>query len=336
MDDIDFNGTSENQWTPIINFAGTFEGNNHSIKKLYINSSKSNVGFFGNLIGNGKINGIKLEDVNITGSNNTGGIVGNLQSTNGITNCIISGTITGANFTGGIVGITNDNTSKIENCKVYANVTGTQFVGGVAGTCKRPIMYCGMYGNTKATTNFECLTGGIAGELTNNYIYGCVNKGNITAQDYIGGIVGDLREGAYVSYCYSTGNLTSQYNTRGHAMTGGIVGESYGNVDHCFASGTISGQGDYVGGVIGRAVIPITGDCLTGIADVYRKGVFVGTSAWNKNNSGGLYGSNTNISCTNHYYVQGEHTLEASLHWFLKEFVENGETPGIPKLNWED
>lgn len=336
MADIEVNGTEENQWVPIERFAGIFEGNNNSIKKIYINSSNNYVGLFSTIIEEGTIRNIKLEDANITGNNYTGGIVGYVQSAGVINNCSITGTVAGNSCTGGIVGSANDSNSNIENCKVYANVKGSNCVGGIVGRSERTVVNCGMYGDTTATASLECLTGGVVGELVSHYIYGCVNKGNVNANDYLGGIVGEVRSGSYVSYCYNTGNVTGGLNSRGSSVAGGIVGETYGDINYCFALGTITGNGEYVGGIIGAASGYINCVYLKGCADVYRNGVFVGVHAWDNNRSGGLYGSLERISCSTHYYVQGEHTVGDAFSWYTKEFVENDKTPGVPKLKWED
>ena len=82
--------------------------------------------------------------------------------------------------------------------------------GGIVGNNSRPIENCAMYKNTTSNvaTNAISLTGGIVGDLHNNYIFSCVNKGNVTGQSYIGGITGDIRAGTYISYCYNTGNVS--------------------------------------------------------------------------------------------------------------------------------
>ena len=118
---------------------------------------------------------------------------------------------------------------------------------------------------------------------------------------------------------------------------GGIAGESYGNISHCFVKGIIRGNNNHVGGIIGLQSTPIQVDCLIGLADVYRAGVHVGAAAWGNNYSGGLYGRIDNISYTNHYYVQGQYTMSNDhiKWWYEPEFVINDETPGVPKLKWE-
>lgn len=215
MDSINLEGNANNLWTPMDNFAGIFDGNtNYVIKNVSINLSQTNnVGFFRNLTGAGMIKNVRFENLNVTGKGNTGGIVGVVNSTGSIGNCIISsGSVTGNENTGGIAGYTySSGNSSISGCKVSASVMGGNSTGGIVGANNRPIINCGMYGTVTSNTasNTISLVGGIAGDLLSQYIFSCVNKGPVTGQTYVGGITGDIRSNAYVSYCYNTGNITS-------------------------------------------------------------------------------------------------------------------------------
>ena len=155
--DIDLNGV---KWTPIgglvsypsVTFAGTFDGNNHTISNLKTSDFTTNhatAGFFGSITGT--VKNLTLTNVNITSSHYAGGIVG-YSSANGavIENCHVNGgTITskpeytGTSETtngydngdkvGGIIGymVAGD---KVENCSV-SNVTIKAYrdLGGIAG-----------------------------------------------------------------------------------------------------------------------------------------------------------------------------------------------------------
>lgn len=214
LDNIDLHGSKDNQWTPIIGFRGIFTGNNKIINNVYIISEKNEIGFFRSIEGASSIKKVQLENVTISGKINTGGIVAFANSTGTIEECIIkSGTIEGQDNTGGIVGQATNNSSKISGCKVYANVTGGLSTGGIVGNNNRPIEYCAMYGNTTSnvSANTVSLIGGITGDLHNNYIFSCVNKGSVIGQSYVGGITGDIRAGAYVNYCYNIANVSRSF-----------------------------------------------------------------------------------------------------------------------------
>ena len=87
------------EWTAIgtesTPFSGSFDGQGHTISGLYINkTSKLYQGFFGYVEGESSIiENLILENVNITGSSNTGGIAGYITNTT-INKCMVSGNIT--------------------------------------------------------------------------------------------------------------------------------------------------------------------------------------------------------------------------------------------------
>lgn len=91
-------------------FAGTFDGDNHTISNLTISTSYYQAGLFGYVSG-GTVQNVKLVNANVTGGNGTagnrvGGLVGEL--TGSVTNCTLGGTVnisrSGAGYAGGLVG----------------------------------------------------------------------------------------------------------------------------------------------------------------------------------------------------------------------------------------
>ena len=90
MIDVDLNGSEDFQWTPIgygisytnhYSFGGHFDGNNHTVSGLYINSSADCVGFFG------YTDGAEIENLSVNGDTVAttgqcaGGIVGRTNET---------------------------------------------------------------------------------------------------------------------------------------------------------------------------------------------------------------------------------------------------------------
>lgn len=174
-------------WTPIggpiFRFEGTFDGNGYKITNLTINTpEKSNVGLFGYINPDGYIKNVTLEDVEIMGDGNIGGLVGyNLFGT--IQNCSAAGIITGNTDVGGLVG---RNAGKVLDSHatvtvtVKKNVTGHARAGGLVGM------------NT------------VDGEIT-----ACYAAGNVTAEGFFaGGLMGT--NGGAVSDCYATGDVTGE------------------------------------------------------------------------------------------------------------------------------
>lgn len=219
--DIDLAGE---EWTPIAPqsgyatdaFAGTFDGDYHTIKNLKIDSSKSNQGLFG------LVNGGTIKNLNVIGNVSSsksyvGGIVGKLQSGT-VDSCSFSGVVTSSNsssaYAGGIVGGTV-NGSTIKNC--FNNGTITGCAGGILGYGKAVIENCYNTGEIKGTNR----AGGIVGQFNtaNKYVPkadNCYNIGKITAEGLCGAISGF---NGNITNCYwltpedgtgnNTGTLTS-------------------------------------------------------------------------------------------------------------------------------
>ena len=106
-------------------FGGTFDGNGKTISNLKI-SGGDNVGLFGNVDSDGTVKNLTLENVNVSGSSNVGGVVGeNFGTVNG---CNVSGTVDGSSGVGGVVGAnsgTVSNSAAVVNGAVVGRNDGT-------------------------------------------------------------------------------------------------------------------------------------------------------------------------------------------------------------------
>ena len=98
MADIDLEGVD---WTPVDNFNGEFYGNNKTISNVKItkntNATDANMGFFGQVTGEGKVENLNLKNVQITATA-TANYMGLVAGTNAgkITNVTATGIITDA------------------------------------------------------------------------------------------------------------------------------------------------------------------------------------------------------------------------------------------------
>ena len=198
--DIDL---GDEPWTPIGRYArnaykGTFDGNDHEIKNLYVTGTTSNhYGLFG-VLGAGTVRNLTVEGtVTVTGSSSSYG------SSYGIA---------------GIVGAMNDGTTgTVENCVNKATISGTQNVGGIVGYIsggytagKRVIQNCANYGDISSTSNDAGgIVGNVYGAVT---IQNCYNRGTISGGNWrAGGIVSYLNSSyAKVLNCYTIGKATAK------------------------------------------------------------------------------------------------------------------------------
>ncbi len=194
VNDIDLSAYSTGEgWTPIgtpsKKFTATFDGNGHLVSNLYIyRSNDNNQGLFGWLL-SADIKNVGLENVDVTGYCNVGGLVGN-GSNSFISNCYATGDVVGGGWVGGLVG--EGSSSTISNCYATGSVTGTMtnsYVGGLVGYGQNRIIISNSYSTSSVTGNKN--VGGLLGWSSN---YGTINNsystGTVTGNANVGGLLG--------------------------------------------------------------------------------------------------------------------------------------------------
>ena len=117
-------GTSDNPFDAI------FRANKYSISNLMIaRSSFDEVGLFGRIESQARIEGVGLINVDVRGNWGVGGLVGfNTEGT--ITNSYVIGSVRGDDSVGGLVG---DNYGPITNSYTNVEMSGNNYVGGIVG-----------------------------------------------------------------------------------------------------------------------------------------------------------------------------------------------------------
>ena len=199
-DNIDLTGK---EWTPIGDYdnryTGTFDGGNHTITGLTINQYGSYVGMIDFLDSGGTVQNLTLENVNITGGNIVGSVVGDNHGT--VTACTASGNVSGTYSIGGVAG---ENNGTMTACyHASGNVSGTSGIGGVVGTNK-------------------------SGTLTACYATGNVT-GNGSGTIYVGGVTGTNKSGTLTACYHANGTVSGPAGT-----TGGVVGYNNDTVTACY------------------------------------------------------------------------------------------------------
>jgi len=239
-------------------FRGSFNGNGHKITGLYINRSALHQGLFGYTYGS-LISNLGIENANITGSTNCGGLVAvNYNSSSTINNCYIVGSVYGTLITGNIGGLVGENDGSIVNCNSNGIVSGGSYTGGLVGQND---------GSVEDSYSSANVTGGSSSDA--------------------GGLVG-----------YLTGSISNSYCTEsviGGGNTGGMVGRAWGNstISNSYCTGMVSSNGTNVGGFAGR----IFGN--TNISNCYSRGNVVRSGGTNTNFGGfcGLNDNSKVINC---------------------------------------
>lgn len=113
-------------------FAGTYDGDGHSISGFYCNATgNKSTGIFNNIWG-GTVKNLIVKDAYIAANANVGLIAGSIEQGATIINCQTSGIVAdGGSYHAGIVG--NVNGCKILNCVTDVWTWAKNNVGGVAG-----------------------------------------------------------------------------------------------------------------------------------------------------------------------------------------------------------
>lgn len=230
--DID---VSSKIWIPIgegeYAFCGNFDGNNHSIKNLFIKSENNTpyvanadmyFGFFGVIGKNGIVKNTLLENVDINVTRKSSAVVGGIcgLSDNGIIDsCFVTGSLK------------SETTDK-----------GNNYAGGIAGWSVK---------------------GYIVNSGSNALVHSAVLP---TALAMSGGIAG-MTNRTTVANCYSLGKTTGYTKRRlevveSMASVGGLVGVAGSPVVNSYAMGDTASQdySYYVGAMVGWA---------TGISEIY-------------------------------------------------------------------
>lgn len=276
------------KYTPVSSFVNTFDGNGHTISGLTI-SSGDNVGIFAMINETGVVKNIVLSDVNITAGSYVGSLAA--QSKGIVENCKVeSGVISASGaYVGGLIGDlpSGDGTTsfKIEKCINKANVSSTfsgdALVGGVIGCFNKvtdgKVLKCANYGNVTAINGK--LVGGIIGRSFNNpNMEACYNKGDVSGNEVVGGIIGQGNV-IKIKNCYNMGSITS---TTGEKISGieGAANNSNTTIENCYNIGQTqnkSGKGGYgitFGGGSDKAKSTIRSCyCLSGTAQSIGKNV---------------------------------------------------------------
>ena len=133
---------------------------------------------------------------------------------------------------------------KVQNLTLEnVHISGVFYVGSVVGTNFGTVSGCTASGNITGT---ESCIGGVVGQ-NKGTMTGCTVSGNISSNQYTGGVVGE--NFGTVSACYhATGDVTGNIN-----YVGGVVGWNYyGTVTACYhVNGNVTATYNWVGSVAG-------------------------------------------------------------------------------------
>lgn len=341
IEDIDLGVPPYNEgkgWRPIA-FYGDFNGNNHTISNLYINRPDEDyVGLFAWFRPSVYyrdarlwICGVNLENVDVTGRNYVGALVGANTGRRPVdrrpshhdefertrpgritASHAHSGSVKGEDYVGGLVG---DNMGGVgvwakynspADCSAGVDVEGRNFVGGLVGAS-------GVDGLNITRRISENSRG------NPSVIYNSYAEGNVTGEICVGGLVGVINstEITYRNHnhfkdyeVYAAGDVT------GKESVGGLVGRMHrgSRISNTHASGKVTSTGSDEsrlwigdGGLVGtidrldRPRIPVNT-----IEDSYATGDVTSEATHERNGVGGLIGYASGFASIRNNYATGD------------------------------
>lgn len=241
IDMADYMGVNNNGFVPIPSFTGNFDGKNHLIKNLTVNSNGMYAGLFAEVKEEGVVKNLRMENVKWANlaSSSWGAIVGNLSGAT-IENCHVANNIYG------------------ENAMIPSNMD----FGGIAGQISFNAVIANSSFEGEVTLPEAGNVGGIVGKQVGSKISNCYVKGKLAGNDGVGGISGYSANGAVISNNYSSADIT------GVTQIGGIAGAAHGCViEKNYASGSVCGdirEGEKffmdAGGVVGILGLSMVGE----------------------------------------------------------------------------
>ena len=214
-DDIDM-AKYPTAWTPLNEFMGSFDGDNHVIKNLNVDTKEAYAGLFASLGAGSTVKNLTLyaPQLKAGADNSTVGVIAGTAITDTLSNVhvydanIEDPTGESSAIAGGLIGQSSLN-GVIESCSFDGKISmpGAQSVGGIVGDIR-----------------------------TNTDVKASSAKGSYTAKAVLGGVVGSTNADADVTDSHADVTLTAENNI------GGIVGSNDGRglIERCVAQGSLT------------------------------------------------------------------------------------------------
>lgn len=225
-------------WEPIgtlgDGFTGVFDGRGHVIGNLFVGRANANdIGLFGSVGSGGIVTDLGLKDVDVTGYNRVGGLVGANEGTVSRAYSIGEARVKGVYwFAGGLVGMSTPGAT-ITDAYAIGEVSGREFVGGLVGRDE------GSVSNSYAIGSVTGLAfvGGLVGLHSQGSIVRSFSGGTVNGSSNVGGLIG--RNEGIVHNAYTTSDVTRLSGT--NEWFGGFVGRNFGGtIRNAYSAGHVS------------------------------------------------------------------------------------------------
>ena len=218
----------------------------------------------------------------------------------------------------------------LEDVKIESNHS-SGYVGGVAGYSYGTLENCSVSGSVSGSGSSSDV-GGVVGYQTGGSITGCSSSATVKGTQRAGGMAGVTNNGATLTACYATGDVTLVSNGTDSYFAGGVVGNngSSSTLKACYAWGSVTGSKSsgtvYVGGVTGSNDLGTLTACYHAKGTVSGPGGATGGVA-GRNFKDSMFGGGIITAC---YW--GDNGQEQGIG---EDQVGTGETTKVTDGNWQ-
>ncbi|MGA0863829.1 MAG: InlB B-repeat-containing protein, partial [Ilumatobacteraceae bacterium] len=278
-----------------------------------------------------------VSSVNVTGTNNVGGLAGAMSYAGTFISSRSTGNVTGSYGVAGAVGSVagvRPSCGTLTGVTTSGTISGSTQVGGLFGAAN--CYFINQSSSSASVTASADKAGGLVGYENNS---GDINRsfftGQVQATEIVGGIGGLLR--GQVRSTYSTGAVTATSGTNG-GRAGGLIGWVSGaQVEHSFAAGIVtppsSGSTSTTGGLFGNYA---SGTLLNSVWDMTASG---------RATSGGSFAKGFTTQQLRNYVLYNSDNL----NWSITNGISSGDgvttgttwsicsgvASGYPFLTWQ-
>ncbi len=192
----------------VTRFTGSYDGGGYTISALTMAHLESDhQGLFGYTDG-ATISYLSLIDVDISGSDYVGGLIGYNNASN-LIHVYTSGMVSGNDRVGGLIGYNHGN---IDSSSSRCSVSGAQDVGGMIGRSEGATLVQNSYaeGNAEGTDRVGGFIGSLhfsPAHIKNSYSRGSATRTNGDSEK-VGSFAGSVGTACQVENSYSTGEVT--------------------------------------------------------------------------------------------------------------------------------
>ncbi|MDD5919036.1 MAG: hypothetical protein PUD73_08110 [bacterium] len=311
-------------WTPAQQAVWHFDGNDHYISGLYINSdSADNVGLFSYLYGDAdnrsnvnnltiKNSYVRLTRENPQYGNGYAGVFSGKSYRTDFTNCFSENNIlsTSCYATAGIVG--DSSNCSFNGVHTSGSVNGSRIIGGIAGYDDSGT-FKNCWNEAKISNEKESIrqSGGIAGQALNSNFYNCANLGSLYGGSRVGGIVGEAK-GVTIKNCYGLKSIQEyKIDWKGYGkFTIGTLAGTEASVSLSYAEDGFERNDNGENGVVphftGKGKLTESGDendLLKALNDnLYEMDGELGLNEWSRTNDGYPLPNGGTFNNTTTYY----------------------------------